>query len=334
MAETYTERVHTENAVLDIGEDIGALVIYTAHEMLGNEIEVCPKGNHTQKIHTAVLERKINRRTLFAALFLELPEGDYITLTTPSSEITIIGGQVAELDWQASNVIIHPKISSNSHPHQHGFGSSQRLAEVSTTYPGDQVQQGGDKPRPNYTRPLQADPSYSRGDPGLPPRYRNGKVVSAAPMGTAPMRYTEEGQVAWNEMWTDFCDLALAGGPPHRDTLLEPVPPDEVKADLENYERVVSEIERGWRLITGLPTVRSDKLGWVGLQCKDEEMALWILRAIVVENVCVRREGNVLYLPAGPAFRLDKEIKNVITVVAKTHHYWTEHILDPSLRSG
>jgi len=30
-------------------------------------------------------------------------------------------------------------------------------------------------------------------------------------------------------------------------------------------------------------------------------------------------------LPAGPAFRLDKEIKNVITVVAKTHHYWTEH---------
>src|SRR6266702_2463698 len=310
MAETYVERVHTENVVLDIGEDIGALVIYTGHEMLGNEIEVCPKGNHTQKIHTAVLERKVNGRTLFAALFLELPEGDYITLTTPSSEITIIGGQVAELNLQASNVIIHPKAPSNSHPHQHGIGSSQRLAEVSTTYP--------------------RDPALEI----LPPRYRNGKVVSAVPMGTAPMRYTEEGQVAWDEMWTDFCDLALAGGPPHRDTLLEPVPPDEVKADLENYECVISEIERGWRLVTGLPTVRSEKLGWVGLQCKDEEMALWILRAIVVENVCVRREGNVLYLPAGPGFRLDKEIKNVITVVAKTHHYWTEHILDPSLRSG
>ena len=160
----------------------------------------------------------------------------------------------------------------------------------------------------------------------LPPRYRNGRVVSVAPMGTAPMRYAGDGQVAWDEMWTDFCDLALAGGPPHRDTLLEPVPPDEVKADLQNYERVVSEIERGWRLVTGLPTVRSEKLGWVGLRCEDEEMALWILRAIVVENVCVRREGSVLYLPAGPAFQLDKEIKNVITVVAKTHHYWKEHI--------
>jgi hypothetical protein len=302
MVETYTERVHTENAVLDIGEDIGALVIYTGQEMLGIEIEVSPKSNQVLRIHTAVLERKVNGRRMFAALFLELPEGDYITLTTPSSEITITGGQVAELNWMASNVIIHPKALSNYHPHQHGNGSSQRLSEVSTTYPREPA------------RDI------------LPPRYQNGKVVSAAPMGTAPMRYTEEGQVAWDEMWTDFCDLALAGGPPHRDTLLEPVPPDEVKADLENYERVISEIERGWRLVTGLPTVRSEKLGWIGLQCQNEEMALWILRAIVVENVCVRREGTVLYLPAGPAFRLDKEIKNVITVVAKTHHYWTEHI--------
>jgi hypothetical protein len=33
----------------------------------------------------------------------------------------------------------------------------------------------------------------------------------------------------------------------------------------------------------------------------------------------------VLLLPAGPAFQLEKEIKNVITVLAKTFHYWTEH---------
>jgi hypothetical protein len=301
MAELYVERVHTENAVLDIGEDIGALVIYTRQEMLGKEIEVSSKGNDAQKTHTAVLERRVNGRTMFAALFLALPEGDYRTMSTPSSEIAIFGGQVAELDWRESNVIIHPRTPYGSHPHRHDNNTYQRISGVSTTAPRDPV--------------LDI----------LPPRYRNGKVVSAAPMGSAPMRYTEDGQIAWDEMWTDFCDLALAGGPPHRDTLLEPVPPDEVKADLENYERVVAEIERGWRLVTGLPTVRSEKPGWVGLKCVNEEMALWILRAVVVENVCVRREGNVLYLPAGPAFRLDKEIKNVITVVAKTHHYWTEH---------
>jgi hypothetical protein len=309
MAEIYVERVHTENAVLDIGEDIGALVIYTSQEMLGKEIEVCTKVNNAQKIHTAVLERKVNGHTMFAALFLALPQGDYVTLSTPSSEITIVGGQVAELNWRETNVFLHPKAPYGSHPHLHDRSNFQRMPGVPAMDSRDPVQQGD-----------------REGRPGFPTRYRNGKVVSAAPMGSAPMRYTEDGHVAWDEMWTGFCDLALAGGPPHRDTLLEPVPPDEVKADLENYERVVCEIERGWRMVTGLPTVRSEKLGWVGLKCEDEEMALWILRAIVVENVCVRREGSVLYLPAGPAFRLDKEIKNVITVVAKTHHYWTEHL--------
>src|SRR5438874_13760608 len=132
MPETYIEKVHTENAVLDIGEDIGALVIYTGQELLGKEIEVSPKDNQMLKIHTAVLERKVNGRTLFAALFLELPEGDYITLSTPPSEITIIGGQVVELDWQASTVILHPKALSYNHPHQHGNGSSECLSEVST----------------------------------------------------------------------------------------------------------------------------------------------------------------------------------------------------------
>jgi len=36
---------------------------------------------------------------------------------------------------------------------------------------------------------------------------------------------------------------------------------------------------------------------------------------------------NKTYLPARPDFKLEKEIKNVITVVAKTHHYLTEHCL-------
>jgi sirohydrochlorin cobaltochelatase len=52
------------------------------------------------------------------------------------------------------------------------------------------------------------------------------------------------------------------------------------------------------------------------------------MRAIVVENVMARREGTTLYLPAGPRFTLGGEIRNVVTVVAKTHHYWVEHATD------
>jgi sirohydrochlorin cobaltochelatase len=44
-----------------------------------------------------------------------------------------------------------------------------------------------------------------------------------------------------------------------------------------------------------------------------------------MENVAARGEGSMLDLPAGPHFRLEKEIKNVVTVIAKTCHYWTGH---------
>jgi sirohydrochlorin cobaltochelatase len=131
--------------------------------------------------------------------------------------------------------------------------------------------------------------------------------------------------VAWDEVWTGFCDLALAGGPPHRGALLEPVDPQDIEADPEGYERVLQELERGITLVTGQLTKRSDALGWIGMVCESDEMALWLLRAIIVENVTVRREGNVLWFPAGPKFRLPYEIKNVVTVIGKTNHYWQEH---------
>jgi hypothetical protein len=288
MAEVYIDRIHTEQALLDIGEDIGALVIYTREELRGKEIQVSLKGNPAAKlVHTAVWARQFNGHTIFAGVYPALPEGDYIIWTHPTHEVTIVGGSVAEVDLRDVSDIYVPL----AHAHLSGENASD-------------------------------------GGAGhiLPPRYQNGKTVSAAPMGSAPMRYTAEGQVAWNEMWTDFCDLALAGGPSHRDTLLEPADPHEVKTNLDAYERVVAEIERGLRLVTGLPTMRSEKPGWVGLKCENEEMAVWLLRAIVVENVCVRREGSVLFLPAGPHYHLEQEIKNVITVVAKTLHYWMEHI--------
>jgi hypothetical protein len=296
MAETYVERVHTGNVVLDIGPDVGSLVIYTREEYRGKEIQVSLKGtNAARMVHTAVWERRFNGRVVFAGVYPSLTAGDYVIWTHPSSEVTITGGNVVEVDLRDISDIYLPYAV-----HSHRY--DQNAPGVCATGPRD------------ITQDL------------LPPRYRDGKVVSAAPMGSAPLRYTDDGQVAWDQMWTGFCDLALAGGPSHRATLLEPVTPDEVKAAQDAYERVVAEIERGFQLVTGLSTVPSESPGWVGLQCENEEMALWLLRAIVVENVCVRREGSVLFLPAGPNFRLEKEIKNVITVVAKTHHYWTEHL--------
>jgi cation diffusion facilitator family transporter len=174
--------------------------------------------------------------------------------------------------------------------------------------------------------PVESERAKQRAASILPPRYQEpGIKVSAAPMGAAALAYDKEGNVAWDEMWTGYCELALAGGPPHRGTLLEPVSPDAIAKNPDKYEQVMQELERGIELVTGLPTKRSETPGWIGFVCESEEMALWLLRAIVVENVTVRREENVLWFPAGPDFRLEREIKNIVTVIAKTNHYWQEH---------
>jgi len=286
MVEQYVERVHND-IVLDIGDGIGALIIYTNEKMRGYQIDVSLKGiENAKRVHTDVLERRIAGRAVFAAVFAELPEGEYVTWSDPAETFTIMSGEIAELNWRDTDIYVPPVSYADVKDRR----TSQRAASI------------------------------------LPPRYQNGQQVSSAPMGTAPMQYAADGQVAWDEMWTSFCDLALAGGPPHRDTLLEPVPPDEVRSNMMGYEHVLAEIERGLRLVTGLPIVHSERLGWIGVQCDNEEMALWLLRAIIVENVCVRREGVTLFLPAGPSFEVEKEVKNVITVVAKTHHYWMEHM--------
>lgn len=160
----------------------------------------------------------------------------------------------------------------------------------------------------------------------LPSEYRGtANEVSPNSMGSARIEPGPDGKVPWDKIWTSFCDLALAGGPPHRGRLLEAVTSEACSNDPERYQAVVAEIERGIKLVTGLNTVRSQVLGWVGVECDDQRMAAWLMRAIIVENVMVRREGHVLYLPAGPDFQVTKEIKNVITSVAKTVHYWREH---------
>ena len=160
----------------------------------------------------------------------------------------------------------------------------------------------------------------------LPARYRDpATVVSSAPMGAAPLQRDDDGQVAWDRMWQGFCELALAGGPPHRGTLLEAVSSDEAQADPARYAAVRGELGRGLAMVSGLPVVLDGPTGWIGLRCEDEAMAIWLMRAIVVENIMVRREGAVLCLPVGCRFTLEGEIKNVVTVVAKTYHYWKEH---------
>lgn len=145
----------------------------------------------------------------------------------------------------------------------------------------------------------------------------------SAPMPSAPMRYNGDGSVDWGNMWDSFCVLAREGGPRHRPTML--VAPSAVNTISPPYQAVVREIVRGIREVSEL-TAQGVRPGWIAVECESPAMAGWLAEAIVEENVQAQAVREVVFVPAGETFTVQGEIKSVITAVAKTSHYWREHL--------
>ena len=151
--------------------------------------------------------------------------------------------------------------------------------------------------------------------------------VAPAPqttMSSADFVWLEDGRPDWGSMWQSFCELALFGGPPHRgeDSALRHVL--DTRALAEDFDPV-GEIRRGIFETTGLYAEPADEDGWLAVTCESTKMAAWLAAAIILENVDARFDEERLLVPASPSFALKDEVKSVITVLAKTHHYWLEH---------
>lgn len=102
MAEQHIDRVHSESVVLDIGQEVGALIIYTEAALRGREIEVSPRGT-AARVHVEVLERRIEGQPVFAAVYPGLHAGEYDIwgdASDPCDAVTITGGAVATVDWR------------------------------------------------------------------------------------------------------------------------------------------------------------------------------------------------------------------------------------------
>ena len=142
--------------------------------------------------------------------------------------------------------------------------------------------------------------------------------TSPPTMAAAEMILREDGLPDWGAMWQEYCGLALFGGPAHRGE------EDALRAvssgtRAEGYDPI-EEISRGILETTGLTSTASE--GWVAVQCESSKMAAWMAASIILENVEARCVGDRLLVPALPTFTLKGEVKSVITVVAKVHHYW------------
>jgi hypothetical protein len=119
----------------------------------------------------------------------------------------------------------------------------------------------------------------------LPEGYQNRyEDIQPVSMGSASLKYGLDGRVAWDQIWGSFCDLAMAGGPPHKGTLLEPGREEEIETQADRYREVVQEICRGITMVTGLCAEPSPVSGWVRMYCTSAAMAGWLARAIAMEN--------------------------------------------------
>jgi hypothetical protein len=89
--------------MVDVGPGVGALVVYAGEDLEGHEIEISPKGDDTNHMHTDFLRRSTASGQLYAAVFGSLPEGEYRLshkAVTPPTDVRIVGGEIVEIDWR------------------------------------------------------------------------------------------------------------------------------------------------------------------------------------------------------------------------------------------
>ena len=105
--------------LLDIGGDVGALVVTMPPALVGTEIEIAAVGGHHHghahghhhghdhahghRPHVAVVDRPVTDGTMPSLVFPELVEGSYELFDKGEETVLlsaeIIGGQVTFLEW-------------------------------------------------------------------------------------------------------------------------------------------------------------------------------------------------------------------------------------------
>jgi len=117
MHEQFSARPHPEPVVLEIGADLGALVVYTRENLHGVEIEISRTGEDERREHKEVLNRPVGGRPIHAAVFDRLCEGDFTLWVggePVARDVHVAGGRIAELDWRAVDIAA-PAIAGHVH---------------------------------------------------------------------------------------------------------------------------------------------------------------------------------------------------------------------------
>jgi hypothetical protein len=102
MTEAHATRRHPEYVVLDIGDGVGALILHADAALHGVEVEISPVGRDDDRSHKDVLERSIDGRPAYTAVFDQLAAGTYTLWThgvARARGVVVTGGEIAQVHW-------------------------------------------------------------------------------------------------------------------------------------------------------------------------------------------------------------------------------------------
>jgi hypothetical protein len=89
------------SVILELGADIGALILEAPPGLAGREIEISlPAGG--PRTHSLVRERRTAAGSSYAAVYPGLPAGEYTIWRddgTPAGQVTVHGGEASRFRW-------------------------------------------------------------------------------------------------------------------------------------------------------------------------------------------------------------------------------------------
>jgi len=89
--------------IMELGADIGALILFTPADMDGEEIEIsCDDEPGAKRTHAQVRARHMPGETRYAAVYPGLAAGHYTVWRdehSPAAAVTVTGGQVSSCRW-------------------------------------------------------------------------------------------------------------------------------------------------------------------------------------------------------------------------------------------
>jgi hypothetical protein len=103
MTESAAGPTGPGTVILDLGADVGALILYTPAALDGAEIEISRDDEpHAHRTHSRVRPRPMAHATKYAAVYPGLAAGPYTIWRdhhTPAATVAITGGQVTTCHW-------------------------------------------------------------------------------------------------------------------------------------------------------------------------------------------------------------------------------------------